>query len=227
MSEISFAGDKKQGEWVFAQAERRMVNWLVPMVPRFIETYHLTLMTLIWSLGIAVAGFLARGNLHWLWLVSFFIFLQYVSDVLDGAVGRYRDTGLVKWGYYMDHFLDYVFLSSVIVVYGLVLPDLHWLWFYGLIVLGGAFMVNTFLAFAATNELRISVLKFGPTEARLFFIVVNTAIILFGAGWARILVPVVTLSLTTLLIYLVIRTQKNIWSIDMELKSQVIRETDT
>ncbi len=120
MRDDRFAGDKKKGEWVLAKAEKLMVNWLVPRVPSFIETYHLTMLTLLWSIGIVACSFLARENIHWLWLVSLFIFLQYMSDVLDGAVGRYRDTGLVRWGYYMDHFLDYVFLASIIAGYALI-----------------------------------------------------------------------------------------------------------
>ena len=89
-------------------------------------------------------------------------FLQYISDVLDGAVGRYRDTGLVKWGFYMDHLLDYMFLASVIIGYSLIFTNIPWYWFIGVLALGGAFMVNMFLSFAATNEFRISVLKIGP-----------------------------------------------------------------
>ena len=97
-----FAGDKKKGDWFLAKAEKRMVNWMAPRVPSCLETYHLTLFTLLWSIGIVACSFLARENINWLWAVSLFIFLQYISDVLDGAVCRYRDTGLVKWGYYMD-----------------------------------------------------------------------------------------------------------------------------
>jgi len=149
---------------------------------------------------------------------SFFIFLQYISDVLDGAVGRYRDTGLVKWGYYMDHFLDYVFLASVIVGYALILTNIPWYWFMSLLALGGAFMVNMFLSFAATNEFRISVLKIGPTEARIFFVLVNTVIILLGTGWVEITLPFFAAGLVVALIALVYRTQRYIWKIDMEQK---------
>ena len=121
MTQAQFGGDKKTGKWAFANLERGMVNWLVPKVPSWLETYHLTMLTLVWSVGIVVASLAARQSLHWLWLVSGFIALQYLSDVLDGAVGRYRDTGLVKWGFYMDHFLDFMFLSSVVVGYSLAL----------------------------------------------------------------------------------------------------------
>ena len=85
----------------------------------------------------------------------------------------------------MDHFLDYVFLAAVIVGYALIFNNIPWYWFLAIMALGGAFMANMFLSFAATNEFRISVLMIGPTEARIFFVVVNTAVILFGAGWVR------------------------------------------
>ncbi len=217
-TEKQFAGDKKQGEWILAKAEKRMVSWLVPKVPPFLETYHLTLLTLLWSIGIVGASYMARTNIHWLWLVSVFIALQYVSDVLDGAVGRYRDTGLVKWGYYMDHLLDYVFLASIISGYALLLSGIPWYWFLALMALGGALMANAFLSFAATNELRISVLKIGPTEMRAFFILLNTGIILLGTAWVETLLPLAAASLTLVLVWVVFQTQKRIWRIDMEYK---------
>ena len=52
MANDQFAGDKKKGDWVLAKVEKRMVNWMVPRVPSFLETYHLTMLTLIWSIGI-------------------------------------------------------------------------------------------------------------------------------------------------------------------------------
>ena len=75
MIQAQFGGDRKTGKWAFANLERRMVAWLVPKVPSWLETYHLTMLTLIWSIGIVVASLLARENLHWLWLVSGFITL--------------------------------------------------------------------------------------------------------------------------------------------------------
>ena len=35
------------------------------------------------------------------------------TDSFDGALGRRRDTGIPKWGYYMDHLLDFVFMWCV------------------------------------------------------------------------------------------------------------------
>ncbi|MCH8948830.1 MAG: CDP-alcohol phosphatidyltransferase family protein, partial [Chloroflexi bacterium] len=91
MAAAQFGGDKKKGDWLLASAERRMVAWMVPKVPGWLETYHLTMLTLAWSIGIVLASITARQSLHWLWLVSAFIALQYLTDVLDGAVGRHRN----------------------------------------------------------------------------------------------------------------------------------------
>ncbi|MEE8464929.1 MAG: CDP-alcohol phosphatidyltransferase family protein [Dehalococcoidia bacterium] len=226
MANDQFAGDKKKGDWILAKAEKRMVNWMTPRVPPFLETYHLTMLTLIWSIGIVACSVLAMNNINWLWAVSGFIFLQYISDVLDGAVGRYRETGLVKWGFYMDHLLDYAFLASVIAGYALVFAGIPWHWFLALMALGGAFMANTFLSFAATNELRISVLKIGPTEGRIFFVLLNTAIILLGAGWVETALPFMVAGLTVALIFLVVQTQKRIWKIDMDQKNATVNAAE-
>ena len=216
MVNTTFAGDKKEGEWILRKAEKRMVDWLVPRLPPFLETYHLTLLSLLWSAGVVASGFLARSNLQWLWLVSLFILLQYLTDVLDGAVGRYRKTGLVKWGYYMDHFLDYVFVASIIAGYALAFPSMSWHWFLALLALCAAFMASVFLSFAATNEFRMSVLKIGPTEGRILFILVNTAVIVLGTGLVATLLPLAVGVLTVALAWVVFRTQKRLWSIDME-----------
>lgn len=218
MTHAQFGGDKKIGKWAFASLERRMVTWLVPKVPSWLETYHLTMLTLVWSIGIVVASLMARQSLHWLWLVSGFIALQYLSDVLDGAVGRYRDTGLIKWGFYMDHFLDFLFLASIIVGYALAFPNMPAYWFLALLAVGGALMVNSFLSFAATNEFQISTLGIGPTEIRLFFILANAAMVFFGTVWLPIALPVILGILTVTLVWSVWQSHRRIWKIDMENK---------
>jgi len=108
-----FGGDKKFGRSIFHTGETKLKNWLVPKVPKCIETYHLTLTTVLWSLLIIVFSFLARYNIHWLWLVSLMIVFQYLTDLLDGEIGRRRNTGLIKWGFYMDHFLDFSVINCV------------------------------------------------------------------------------------------------------------------
>lgn len=76
------------------------------LVPMFISTRHLTLMTLFWS------ACLFYFNDNWI-AMSIVIFLQRVTDTWDGAIGRERNEGYIKWGYFVDHFLDWVFLCSI------------------------------------------------------------------------------------------------------------------
>ncbi len=68
MVEAQFGGDKKTGKWAFANLERRMVAWLVPKVPSWLETYHLTMLTLAWSMALSwPASWPARASIGCGW----------------------------------------------------------------------------------------------------------------------------------------------------------------
>lgn len=219
-NEEAFAGHKKDGQSLLGDIEKKAIDWAVPKIPESIRTYHLTLCTIPISLLIVLFGYMAKFNDHWLWLVSVLIFLQWVTDGLDGAVGRARNEGFIKWGYYMDHFLDYIFLCAILIAYMLMLPDQSkWIHFFVLAVFG-AFMVNAYLDFAATNRFRIAYYGIGPTEVRITFIVINTLLILVGKTYMSGALPYI-LGLATLgLCVVVFRTQKIIWALDMEEKKR-------
>ncbi len=215
-----FGGAGKVGESLFSGPERRFVNRYVGLVPRRLETYHLTMLTVLWSALIPWFGWLARSNIHWLWMVSVLIVCQYVTDLFDGAVGRTRGTGLVRWGFFMDHFLDFVFLCALIVAYYVVAPEGHAAWFMLLLALTGAHMVHSFLSFAATNEFRIAFHGVGPTETRLAFIAVNAFIIFTWPRFYEYTLPALTLIVLAALVYVVFATQRRLWQIDMQAKLQ-------
>lgn len=219
-----FAGDKKVGQSLLHFAERRFIDWAAPRVPKFIETYHLTLLTLPISLGIVGFSYLAQFDLHWLWAVSALIALQWLTDSLDGSVGRLRNTGLVKWGFYMDHLLDYIFLCSIIVGYAMFVPEKFLYFQFFLLAIFGSFMVNSFLAFATTNRFRIEHLGIGPTEIRLVFVAVNTMFIIFGKTYLSWTLPAIVALSIICLVFVVYRTQKEIWRIDMEAKRKNLHE---
>lgn len=91
-----FGGAGKVGESIFSPWERRFVAKYVTKVPKFLETYHLTLLTIVWCALILVFGWMAKSDIRWLWMVSVMIVFQYITDLFDGAVGRHRNTGLIK-----------------------------------------------------------------------------------------------------------------------------------
>jgi len=177
-----FAGDKKELVHFLAPYEIKFINTVLPHIPLQIGTVHLTLMTVLWSAGIIFAGWMAEADMRWLWLFSVCIILQYVSDMLDGAVGRKRNTGLIKWGFYMDHFLDYVFLSAIVIGYSFLLPTSFMVWVLLALTFSAGFMVHTLMDFAITNHFKISVSYFGVSEARLVLIVFNVTLIAVGKG---------------------------------------------
>jgi archaetidylinositol phosphate synthase len=215
-----FAGAHKTNTSFLSPLERRLAPIVIPRIPRWIETQHLTMLTLVWSLLILLFSALAARSLRWLWLVSVMIFLQWITDHYDGKVGKYRNTGLVRWGYYMDHLLDYVFLCSILLGYAFILPERSRFQLLLMLALFAAYDFSTFLAFAATGKLKISHLKFGPTEFRLALIVINGLLINFGTKHMINGLKWVNAGAAVGLCVLIYTTQKTIWQIDMESRRQ-------
>lgn len=217
-SKQQFGGNKKVGTSFIGPLEQRCIRWAVPRVPAWISSAHLTLATIPISLGIIAASYVARFDIAWLWMASLLIIAQWVTDSLDGSVGRYRNTGLVRWGYYMDHLLDYLFLFSILLGYAVLYPQEDKYVQFLMLAIFSAFMINSFLAFGATNQFRISFFGFGPTEARLGFIAVNTAIILLHEIYLGFLLPWILLGSLALLVVVIYTTQRQLWQQDMTSK---------
>lgn len=215
-----FRGNEKVGKSFLHGPEQRFITWATPRVPLWIQTYHLTLASIPISLLIVAFSFLAANDVHWLWAVSGLIALQWLTDSLDGAVGRARNTGLVRWGYYMDHLLDYFFLASVLIGYMILLPDKSkWIFFFVFALFAG-FMVNAFLSMAASNRFRISYFGAGPTEIRLVFIFVNSLLALFGKTHLAFLLPfLIGLSFLAFVVVAYLE-QRALWKTDMETKNK-------
>jgi phosphatidylglycerophosphate synthase len=216
-----FNGDKKLPMRTFlAKWERKFIDSLVPKFPQWIEGYHLTLMTILWSAGLIIFGYQAKGNLHWLWLSSLMLVLQWFTDCFDGALGKFRDTGIPKWGYYMDHLLDFVFMCSIFVGYSFLIEGTSKTYVYLLIPVFGVFMASSFLSFGATGEFKITYLGTGPTEIRFWFVVLNCALIFFGSAWIEKLLLYIFIISIVALCFVVFRTQRYIWEVDKHDKSQ-------
>jgi len=208
----------KSSKGIFTSIENRFKNWAVPKIPKCIETYHLTLLTILWSILIIMFGWLARYNIQWFWGASFFIFMQWVTDLFDGELGRQRNTGLVKWGFYMDHFLDYIFLSSILISYIFTLPVEFWPYLFFVLMVFGGFMVNSFLFFGATGNMRIHQEGIGPTEMRLAFILNNILVVTIKPVFLANFLPLVLIFATLILTYIVYKDHKILWKLDMKNK---------
>lgn len=214
-----FAGASKSNTSFLTPFERRLAVRVLPRIPSWLETYHLTMLTLVWSGFILYFSYLAARDLRWLWGVSAMVALQYVTDHYDGKIGKYRGTGLVRWGYYMDHLLDYFFLCSVIIGYAFILPERSRYQILIMLAIFAGYEVSTFLAFAATDRLKISYLKFGPTEFRLALIVINALLVQYGTRTMINALKYVNIGAAIGLALMIYKTHKVIWELDMKHKN--------
>ena len=222
MTKDDFTGDKKAPmKSPLADIEQRFIKANAGRFPAWIEGYHLTLMTIPLTIGLVVFGYLAATrNVHWLWGSSVMLFLQWFTDSFDGALGRLRDTGIPKWGFYMDHFLDYLFMSSVFIGWSFFFEGLNNLYVWFMVIAMGSLMVNTFLYFGATGKFKITFVGTGPTELRLYFIIINVIFIIFGTDFLKDILLYIMLAYVIGVCAVVYQTQRKIWVLDMQEKQE-------
>lgn len=173
---------------LLAAWEKRRVEPFARFFMRF-STNHLTLMTIIWSLMAFGCGIMLAitQNPWWLMGVNLSIILQYITDFFDGYVGRAKGSGLVKWGYFMDHLLDYVFLCAIFFSYIWLLPA-EYSYISSILLLSvAALMVQIYFRYHVAQNFDITYYGIGPTEGRIVLIVLNTFIVALGSNWLPIL----------------------------------------
>lgn len=219
MSKTQVKLDKKERDWLFACFDNVFIEKGVHWVPSFLQTNHLTLLSILWSLLAIGFGYLSMFNVQWLWGLSLAIVLHYITDMLDGAVGRHRNTGLVKWGYYMDHFLDYIFMSAVFGSYLFLVNGFYIYLLLALFVLLTGFMIHTLLHFSVTNDFKISYYKIGPTELRYLAIIINIFTICYGIQALKYVLFFLIVISGILLVMTVYNTHRLFWKMDMEIKN--------
>ncbi|MFC1648602.1 hypothetical protein ACFL1B_04040 [Nanoarchaeota archaeon] len=208
-----FPGEKKSDLSIFTgKIEKKIIEKYVKSFPSCIKSYHLTLMTLLWSAGVILSGYFAQYNINFLWLASVLIVLQWFTDSFDGSLGKHRKEGIPKWAFYMDHFLDYIFICSMFVSYSFIIANT--IYFSYLFLVVSCFMAHSFLQVTATNKFKIVNFGISPTDIRILLILANTFIIKFGTDSLEKFVPHFTLILLLFLCITVYSTQKRIWKFE-------------
>jgi phosphatidylglycerophosphate synthase len=198
--------------------QQKVVNQWVPLVPSWLETYHLTLLTILFGIGVIIVGYLSRISIWWILLISPFILLQYITDILDGAVGRYRNTGLVLWGFYMDHFCDYLFAMALVAAYVIAYQLPSEFFILSALSVSG-FFVHEFLMCVAKGEFNTSgYYGFGPTEIRLGVFLLNFLLPFIAKEYIVISMQGMLAFSCIVFFMLVFSSQKKLWKLDMERK---------
>ena len=156
-----------------------------PIVGKYIDSKKLTMLTLLWCIFIILFGFLARDNHLYLIGTIIVIILHQLTDSLDGAVGRYNNEGFLRWGFFMDHLLDILFLFSLFISTLIIFYKKDDLIVVCLIVLMISILINmcaSLLLTCVNKEMNMSIcLKeycFSTDEFRVLIIIILFLIIL-------------------------------------------------
>ncbi|MBR6002859.1 MAG: CDP-alcohol phosphatidyltransferase family protein [Bacteroidales bacterium] len=158
---------------VLNSLEKKMLVWMAERMPRWISSDMLTGVGILGAVIVAVGYFLSSINLNWLWLASFGFVVNWFGDSLDGTLARVRNTQRPLYGFYLDHNIDGINESLMIIGAGLSpLFDLR----IALLALAAYLLLSMYVYINAhlKNEFRLTYAGLGPTEFRIIVIIVNT-----------------------------------------------------
>jgi archaetidylinositol phosphate synthase len=178
----------REKKFLLAVPEARLLEAIARRIPSWIKPDHLTALGVVAAVAIAAAYVLSNGDRMWLWAASALLVVHWLGDSLDGTLARVRRSERPRYGYYLDHLVD-AFATAAIGI-GLGLSP------YMLLAVGLAIVVaylilsiNTYLETQAFGVFTLGYGRFGPTEARLMLIGVNTLLVvgLIGNGLLDVL----------------------------------------
>jgi len=207
--------ETKSNTSVLWEYEQKWIAWMVPKVPQFINGRNLTWATAYWSILVVLAGWLTKDSIHWIRGISALIVAQYITDSLDGALGRYRNSGLINWGHYVDHFLDSIFLCAVIISYFFIVPEQSLLLLI-LLSLFGMHYASTFLVFSFSKNFNMSATGIGMNEIKISLIIVNVCIVFFGTGFVKYILIILAFLTFIALCAVIYTSQKKAEEIDKQ-----------
>jgi phosphatidylglycerophosphate synthase len=171
----------REKKFLLAVPETRVLEWIARRLPGWVKPDHLTALGVVAAIAIATAYVLSNGDKLWLWAASALLVVHWLGDSLDGTLARVRKSERPRYGYYLDHLVD-AFATAAIGI-GLGLSP------YMLLAVGLAIVVaylilsiNTYLETHAFGVFTLGYGRFGPTEARLMLIAVNTLLVLGIVG---------------------------------------------
>jgi phosphatidylglycerophosphate synthase len=157
---------------LLAQPEQRLLNWLCKQMPSATTPDLLTGIGFVGAV-IVFAGYLG-SSIHpaFLWLASLGLIVHWFGDSLDGSLARYRRIERLRYGYFLDHSVDAISISLILIGFGFC-PYIHFE--LALFAVFGNLLMCTheFLFDHVTGNFKKSFFVLGPTELRIILVVVN------------------------------------------------------
>ena len=155
--------------------ERPALAYFCKIAPSWATPDTMTLIGVFGALMIAAGYILTGYNMAFLWLASAGFLVNWYGDSMDGSLARFRKIERPKYGYYVDHIVDIINEFIVILALG-ISPLVHFevaaLALIGYLMLSAHVFLRTYI----DDIFKISYGKLGPTEVRVIFIMINTAV---------------------------------------------------
>lgn len=170
---------KRETTTILSFIEKPALKWLAENLPSYFTPDLLTVIGILGSLITGLGYFLTLYDDNYLWLASFGLLVNWFGDSLDGTVARFRHIERPKYGFFIDHTLDSV--SMVLIGIGVGLsPYARFDFVLSALV---SYLLMSILVYIKTfvhGVFKISYYGFGPTEVRLFIIIVNVIVYFLG-----------------------------------------------
>jgi archaetidylinositol phosphate synthase len=215
---------KRTNDIFFGPLERPALKWLAAHLPAWMTPDILTGIGVFGGLVILVSYYLTRFSPLFLWLASLGFIINWFGDSLDGTLARYRDIQRPRYGFFIDHIVDAVVETMIILGLGLspyVRFELAAMALVGYLLLS----VMVYIQQIVTNEFRISYGKLGPTEIRVIVILANTFI--FFIGNPQISVAAGAVGLYDMLVIVVILIMAIIFFVNSIIRGRELSHQDS
>ncbi len=159
-----------------ANIEKRLLTWMALRMPAAITPDHLTALGFVSQILAGGAYALSSRDGRILWLVNFFLALNWFGDSLDGTLARVRNKQRPRYGFYVDHIADT--FGAFALMFGLGCSGyVHWEIASGMLVCFYALSIESYLATYTTGRFHLSHGLFGPTEVRILLGLGNIALL--------------------------------------------------
>jgi archaetidylinositol phosphate synthase len=152
--------------------ERPTLRWLAAHMPDWVTPDTCTVVGVLGSLWVSASYILTLYDRNFLWLASVGFVINWLGDSLDGNLARHRRIERPVYGFFVDHTLDAFSVSIILLGLGLtpyVSFDIACLTLIAYLLL----CVLVFVRTSAVGEFKISYSRLGPTEFRVFAVLLN------------------------------------------------------
>jgi len=159
--------------------ERPALAWLAAHLPNRVSPDILTFIGFLGAVVIFFSYLFSRSNPIFFWIASLGLVINWFGDSLDGTVARYRHIERPKYGFFIDHTIDA--LNETLIVLGLGLSPYVRFDVACLVLIAYLLMSNlTFIRTYIQGEFQLSYSKLGPTEVRVLLILLNIGMYFAG-----------------------------------------------